>query len=505
MDGQPKPWAWGTRAAVFGALLLVAIAAAGDLSAQPTPPPTPGGDCCSPHGGPSCDLPSCAECACTVVLDDLCCTTQWDAVCAGYATGDTCGASCGCETPTPLPPPTPGGDCCNDHASPRCDDSVCSACVCGIDPVCCSGQRWDATCAAIARNLDECATDCPCDPDPTQPPGPTPTAGPCCEARDLIGGCDQADCEACVCGVDEVCCSDTWDGNCVSIASDECAVACMCSDLGDCCQDHDGPGCNVSACQDCVIALDPPCADQWDTDCAGEAQVECALDCPCGDCCAAQDQPGCGEKTCQSCVCAADPNCCGDVWDGICADRAATDCSLDCPCGDCCDAQDVPGCGAKGCQACVCAFDANCCGDVWDGICADRAATECALRCPCETTSDCCEARVGEAGCSEAACESCVCDLDPFCCDEFWDEDCAQALARSPECGAVCACDGGGSCVGDCDGDRNVSVANLITGVNISLGRAPLSACAIFDSNGNGAVSVAELIQGVRNALEGCA
>jgi len=232
--------------------------------------------------------------------------------------------------------------------------------------------------------------------------------------------------------------------------------------------------------------------------------VECALDCPCGDCCGEQDVPGCGEKTCQSCVCDVDPNCCGDVWDALCQGIAETDCSVSCPCGDCCEEQDVTGCGAKGCQNCVCALDSNCCDDVWDGICAARAADECASRCPCEATSDCCEERVGESGCSDSACESCVCELDSFCCDEFWDEGCAQDLARSDECRSVCACDGGSACVGDCDGDGAVSVGNLITGVNISLGRAQLSVCPVFDADGNGSVSVSELIQGVRNALNGC-
>lgn len=496
------------RSAVTGAALLAACFL---LDQQPAraqlATPTPAGDCCAAHDTPGCKLPNCNDCVCNEVGEEFCCLPlgNWDSLCVDIASGDSCASDCLCDAPTPLPTPTKGGDCCSDHGGPSCNDNTCASCVCGKDDTCCDNV-WDSTCVSIARTVEDCASSCPCEPFPTPPPAATPTPAPCCEAHDLNPGCDVGDCEACVCGVDEVCCSDTWDENCVSIASDECAVTCLCSDLGDCCAVHDGPGCNVSACESCVIALDPPCAEQWDAECAGEAMVECATDCPCGDCCAAQDVPGCGEKTCQACVCDVDPTCCDDVWDGTCENIAAVDCSVACPCGDCCAAQEVPGCGSKGCQACVCAFDSNCCDNVWDGICADRAATECASRCQdcVGPTSDCCAARdEGEPGCSDATCQSCVCDLDSFCCTDFWDGRCAEELTRSPECRSACACDGS-TCIGDCDGDGNVSVANLITGVNISLGKAQLSACSIFDANGNGAVSVAELIQGVRNALEGC-
>jgi hypothetical protein len=60
------------------------------------------------------------------------------------------------------------------------------------------------------------------------------------------------------------------------------------------------------------------------------------------------------------------------------------------------------------------------------------------------------------------------------------------------------------SCVGDCDDVGEVSVSNLVLGVNISLGTQPLSACEAFDENGSGVVQINELIQGVNNALEGC-
>ncbi|MDX2168386.1 MAG: hypothetical protein SF182_15030 [Deltaproteobacteria bacterium] len=58
-------------------------------------------------------------------------------------------------------------------------------------------------------------------------------------------------------------------------------------------------------------------------------------------------------------------------------------------------------------------------------------------------------------------------------------------------------------CVGDCAGDGEVTINDLILGVNIALGSAPVSACEAF-ANNQGEVTIAQLIQGVNNALGGC-
>lgn len=59
-------------------------------------------------------------------------------------------------------------------------------------------------------------------------------------------------------------------------------------------------------------------------------------------------------------------------------------------------------------------------------------------------------------------------------------------------------------CVGDCDGDGQVLVNELVTGVNIGLGEATIDACPPFDRNGDDNATVDELVTGVTNALEGC-
>jgi len=60
------------------------------------------------------------------------------------------------------------------------------------------------------------------------------------------------------------------------------------------------------------------------------------------------------------------------------------------------------------------------------------------------------------------------------------------------------------SCAGDCDGDGEVAINELIVGVNIALGSAPVGDCPAFDADGDSQVSIAELIRAVGRALSGC-
>ena len=58
-------------------------------------------------------------------------------------------------------------------------------------------------------------------------------------------------------------------------------------------------------------------------------------------------------------------------------------------------------------------------------------------------------------------------------------------------------------CVGDCAGDGEVTINDLIVGVNIALGDQPVSNCPAF-ANQEGEVTIAQLIRGVNNAQNGC-
>ncbi|MEO8602168.1 MAG: hypothetical protein ABI629_06300 [bacterium] len=59
-------------------------------------------------------------------------------------------------------------------------------------------------------------------------------------------------------------------------------------------------------------------------------------------------------------------------------------------------------------------------------------------------------------------------------------------------------------CIGDCDRDRSVSIAEVLRGVTISLGGAAAETCESFDRNRDDVVGVDELVSGVANALDGC-
>jgi hypothetical protein len=60
-------------------------------------------------------------------------------------------------------------------------------------------------------------------------------------------------------------------------------------------------------------------------------------------------------------------------------------------------------------------------------------------------------------------------------------------------------------CAGDCNGDGEVTIAELTTVLNIAFGNLPLSDCPAADGDGSGAIDIADVIAAVRNALNGCA
>jgi outer membrane protein assembly factor BamB len=61
------------------------------------------------------------------------------------------------------------------------------------------------------------------------------------------------------------------------------------------------------------------------------------------------------------------------------------------------------------------------------------------------------------------------------------------------------------ACTGDCNGDGQVTIAEVLMGVSIAFGTLPLSACPAFDVNMDGTVSIDELIVAVSDAQHTCA
>ena len=60
------------------------------------------------------------------------------------------------------------------------------------------------------------------------------------------------------------------------------------------------------------------------------------------------------------------------------------------------------------------------------------------------------------------------------------------------------------ACVGDCGGDNQVTVDEILTMVNIALGNTGVSACSAGDDNDDGQITVDEILTAVNNALNGC-
>lgn len=61
------------------------------------------------------------------------------------------------------------------------------------------------------------------------------------------------------------------------------------------------------------------------------------------------------------------------------------------------------------------------------------------------------------------------------------------------------------ACLGDCNRDGAVSIDELVTGVNIAVGAAPINRCYALDRNTNRSVEIDELVGGTLHALDGCA
>lgn len=61
-----------------------------------------------------------------------------------------------------------------------------------------------------------------------------------------------------------------------------------------------------------------------------------------------------------------------------------------------------------------------------------------------------------------------------------------------------------GACGGDCGGDGEVTVDEVLTLVNIALGNVDIAGCTAGDVSGEGEITVDEIITAVQHALDGC-
>jgi len=118
------------------------------------------------------------------------------------------------------------------------------------------------------------------------------------------------------------------------------------------------------------------------------------------------------------------------------------------PAEDCCRAHDGADCRNPVLSTCVCEVDPSCCEDVWDEHCAAQVEL---LGCGvCGPLGDCCEERSG-SGCEVPTVQTCVCEFDPACCAEQWDAQCVADVflfgcGTCPGTSSCCVADGEPGC-----------------------------------------------------------
>ena len=472
----------------------------------------------------ACDVGNCASiAACASVLDciEACENTSCAEGCMDGAPGAVaeslggvvvCAVFAGCLMEGGDPP---GGNCCVGHDEAGCGDDACAEAVCALDDYCCEVE-WDDICAGVAvESCDACEGPGPVCGDDTCDDGESCVTCPgdcgectdsdCCEPHD-DAGCSDAACQADVCADDQFCCNASWDEACVELAfeicescegggpecgdgvcddfegCDACPTDCGPCDEGDCCQPHDGVGCDDGGCQEQVCDNDPFCCEaEWDDVCADQANESCDVcggggpicgdgDCEDGEECP-EDCGGGGVLECLAAECDAD-----DCYDSdVCAE--ALFCIFGCESQECAIAciQGAPG-AVQGQVIGIleCGSDSGCfegtgpeCGD---GECnGDESCGGCAEDCgPCGG-GGCCEGNDG-VGCEDPDCEAAVCAEDSYCCDVNWDGICADLASEicggcgggGPVCGDG-VCEDGEACLEDCE---QVAVGCLVDNCN---------------------------------------
>ncbi len=286
--------------------------------------------------------------------------------------------------------------------------------------------------------------------------GDCPDAAPFCFQGKCQVDC-VPDCEGKYCG------DDGCGGKCGSCPpGDTCTDGVCSSQLG--CVPSSAPGCDGCACEDCVCQFFPDCCQvAWSEICVQLCQDNCGMACTAANCgdgqCAAPsencgncpDDCGCsGSQVCHQNTCCT-PSCTGKE----CGDDGCGGSCGDCPEGEFCNqgtcgpagngcvSSNEPGCGGCPCEACVCEMDPFCCDNSWDNICVNECIEQCG---GCEPVVGC-----GDGVCAAEEDEDCsTCPKDCAC---TGGEVCFEGSCCTPECeGLECGDDGCGGVCGNCPG-----------------------------------------------------
>ncbi len=464
------------------------------------------GDCCETHDEPGCQDPGVTACVCA--QDPFCCQSYWDDICVSEVTtfgcgecdvcvpncngkqcgADGCGGSCGS---------CPAGSTCSAAGKcvtscvPSCDGKQCGSNGCGGVCGVCKPSEY---CSGTGQCVSICTPQCngkQCGPDGcggscgTCPSGSTCNAGGSCVCQPNCSGkeCGSDGCGGSCgsCGQFEQCTASgncaivtplCGDNNCMSFIGENCD-SCP-QDCGACCGNGQCQAGYQETCQSCPQDCGACCGNGFCESQFGEDCASCATDC--GTCPVVCGDGLCDEakgESCESCPydCGTCPALCGDGACDIAGGEGCDTCPEDC--GPC-----QPGCGDGMCNV---DFNENC--------------VQCPEDCgPCK--GDCC-ADNGTPGCQDATVTECVCNLDPFCCDSYWDNICASEVEQYgcgtcgtciPNCdNALCGDDGcGGSC-GQCP-DGSACVDGMCEGPNPGLSCNEILQCAIGCGGGTNCI-----------------
>ena len=141
------------------------------------------------------------------------------------------------------------------------------------------------------------------------------------------------------------------------------------------------------------------------------------------------------DPTCSGCaetVCSIDDYCCNTEWDSICVGIVEDHCAGGCEgtqCHDQCEEGEALSPSCNQCVADICDEDPWCCENTWDNICVGHVADICGGQC---VGAGCAHDECATGGALIEDCSSCamdVCALDSFCCSVEWDQQCVDEAA----------------------------------------------------------------------------
>lgn len=404
------------------------------------------GDCLQPHPTPGCSVGACCSSVCAI--DPSCCSASWDADCAELA-NDLC-SICGASGL---------GSCFIQHPTPKCDDAACCSLVCSLDAFCCS-VRWDAGCALMASIS--------CEPDEPGTCG-DPDAGGCDVPHGTPACSDQACCEA-VCAKDPSCCVQAWDSLCVAFADIACSGQCE-------------PPCPAGA-----VTESEQCGLPGNDVCIQPVTGNQAQPLPIGSACGwLTYQPDSGSDRIDVDVWALDvPDPDGDglarVTLGFSCNEGTFAALV--PAGSC----NIAGAPAFAqVESCIEALGSACVAPgSWWIVCTSgafpqqqppttypcpgrpytlRVEVDQVCQDPCGSDGPCLSPHAAP-GCSDVACCTATCSVDPFCCEQEWDGGCVSSAVQA--CG-----------ISPPPNDACVGAATLLPGVPTIAQTGPATASSL--------------------------